>query len=593
MISVKERTYNPDQKRLFVEKVTKYDWHLVNCYSTFHNALQEIIDETFPEVVVIEDSEDVQIANEFNKHYVTIGKKKQDDIKKDAGRDKSLQDPLHLVKEHKIPKPFLTFEPIQEHTVKRIISSLRNNPELCPDAYGFSVELLQAINPQISSILTKLINKSFKDGVFPNELKLAAVLPYEKKHRISGHPNDPTSFRPVSITSVLSKVFEDAVVLQLREHFENNNLFYKGQHGHRNDGSIVSAISAILSVAVSKLKKGESVKFTMYNFGEEYDSVDREILLDKFRRYGVGEKPIKYLESFINERTQFVRRCGCRSDTRNMGTGIPQGLKLTPLLFAVYVNDLPDNVMGSIYTTMYTEEVCFITPYNGNDTSTEEKQVNEDVNKWLRSNLLQVEEANIQRLVIPHITPETIETVNFLSVILSNDLSWSEHIKHLVENKLASVKESIQEKSAIGSPYKQLRDAYLDFHGRMARDTLLWGHSNEANVIFDLQKEMICSFEHRGLSFKSKFMHARVLTLPSLYIRFCLCHAHNSSKLNINMDLEIYRTEPKYTLTELYNALPEAIRKLDQHEFRTSITNLLSKNAICSMEEFLQKCSEL
>ncbi|KAK9695474.1 Reverse transcriptase (RNA-dependent DNA polymerase) [Popillia japonica] len=702
-MTTKKRTYNEEQKKQFIEKVDQYDWGSINCYSAFHTVLHKIMDETFPHVLDVEENQQhIQTANRFNDYYVNIGNTKQANIKKEAEGEESTQDDLYLVGDHSPKEPFLSFEATNEDAVTKIIEQLKTSSDTSPDAYGLTVELLKLISDKVSGTIAKLVNKSFQESIFPEELKLTAILPHEnvsdidhdrddpansrpvgivpvlskifedivvfqlrqyfektnlfaeEQHghrtgrntvsailsmleatvskikeeqstvwsKVSGtiaklvnksfqesifpeelkltailpHENvsdidhdrdDPANSRPVGIVPVLSKIFEDIVVFQLRQYFEKTNLFAEEQHGHRTGRNTVSAILSMLEATVSKIKEEQSVRFTIYDLSEAYNSVDHQILLKKIRLYGVGEEPVKYLDSYLTGRSQFVRRFGCQSDTKYINVGIPQGCKLAPFLFAVYINDLPSTVSGSIRTIMYVDDVAFITPYQEDDLRIAEK-LNEDVNMWLGRNLLQLEANKIQHLLIPHIKPIRIESVKFVNVVLSNDLSWSEHINYLVEHKLASAKQSIQDKASQNVSFDILRDTYInEFHCYFTKDILLWGHSEEANIIFEKQKEVISILQPGEDSIKSKFNFCNVLTVPALYIRSCLLHAHTSSERNIKLDLEIYRIEPKYTVTHLYNALWDEIRAYDKKDFRFKISSMLAKDAIFTVEEYL------
>lgn len=587
-MTTKERTYNEEQKKQFIEKVDQYNWGSINCYSAFHTVLHKIMDETFPHVLDVEENQQhIQTANRFNDYYVNIGNTKQANIKKEAEGEESTQDDLYLVGDHSPKEPFLSFEATNQDAVTKIIEQLKTSSDTSPDAYGLTVELLKLISDKVSGTIAKLVNKSFQESIFPEELKLTAILPHENVSDIDHDRDDPANSRPVAIVPVLSKIFEDIVVFQLRQYFEKTNLFAEEQHGHRTGRNTVSAILSMLEATVSKIKEEQSVRFTIYDLSEAYNSVDHQILLKKIRLYGVGEEPVKYLDSYLTGRSQFVRRFGCQSDTKYINVGIPQGCMLAPFLFAVYINDLPSSVSGSIRTIMYVDDVAFITPYQEDDLRIAEK-LNEDVNMWLGRNLLQLEANKIQHLLIPHIKPIRIESVKFVNVVLSNDLSWSEHINYLVEHKLASAKQSIQDKASQNVSFDILRDTYInEFHCYFTKDILLWGHSEEANIIFEKQKEVISILQPGEDSIKSKFNFCNVLTVPALYIRSCLLHAHTSSERNIKLDLEIYRIEPKYTVTHLYNALWDEIRAYDKKDFRFKISSMLAKDAIFTVEEYL------
>jgi len=191
----------------------------------------------------------------------------------------------------------------------------------------------------LAPYITTIMNASLTSGQFPTVWKHAIVTPLLKKSGLD--ESLPSSFRPVSNLSFLSKILERTVHRQLSSHLLQQNLFPQYQSAYRNGHSTETALLKVFSDIVDAVDAGNLVLLSLLDMSAAFDTVDHEILLERLSRsYGANSHALQWLQSYLTGRTQSVRLAGDTSAPRRVTCGVPQGSVLGPLLFVLYTADI-------------------------------------------------------------------------------------------------------------------------------------------------------------------------------------------------------------------------------------------------------------
>lgn len=488
--------------------------------------------------------------------------------------------------------------------LRDIIDQLNNKKS--KDPFGFTVELIKTIKNLIISPLTKIINQCIHENIFPTVLKRARVTPIHK----GGDLNDISNYRPISILPIFSKIFEKHLAKQISEFFETNNLFSSQQFGFRKGLSTTDGILNLVNIIYEGFEKKKYVASSFCDLSKAFDCVSFDILLEKLKRYNFNLGSIALIQSYLTNRSQTVRVGMLDSVEKNTCIGVPQGSVMGPLLFLIYVNDLPHIDPGSHFT-LFADDTTIST--SGKQQMEAQEMLSLSLSKseqWFAANRLFLNTSKTQSMVFStrEVTvEETNNSVKFLGVHLDQRLQWNYHTE-AVAKKLSSNTFLLRGLAECVTS-ETLRHAYFSLcHSHLRYAILVWGHSTGAMKIFSLQRRAVRIIF--GLSYRadcrSAFISLKILTLPSIFILENLLyvksnftkyythgqvHNHNTrNRMNLVPEyrrLDRCKDGPGCLAVHFHNKIPEDWKALPFNKFKSTVKSFLIGQAFYSINEFL------
>lgn len=587
------------------ENKSKAAWHIIN--KNVKNSTNRQIKELKTNNALVTNKK--EMAHIFNDFFINVPKALNEKLIKHNS------DPSNFHINNEYPSMIIGY--ISKQNILNIVKTLKKSNSSGMD--GISTNIIKASIDYILSPLTYVVNLSLSHGIFPEILKVAKVVPLHKK----GDTNNVENYRPVSLLSTISKILEKVIFISITNFVSDNGILHEAQHGFRKGKSTNSAIYDFLNTLYEKMDSNNKCVGLFLDLSKAFDLVDHALLLIKLDAYGIRGTINNLIKSYISNRSQLVEVDGVQSDKVYINYGVPQGSVLGPLLFLLFVNDLPD-IENSKQLVMFADDNSYLSAKkNISDTILDAQLMLNKFIAWFNQNKLFV---NASKTVFINFTPRlknisesyliknngrTIEQVantKFLGLYLDNSLSWETHIDAICK-KISSSCFALYRLRQISSNNVMLSFYYALIYSRLKYGILFWGCSHHSIRAFRLQKKAVRTIvgASRITSCREIFKKLNLLTLTSLYILETLLFVkQNLDKFNKNNyyhsyntrrgndlclpihTLAIYEKNPAYMGMLMYNKLPPHIKAIDNiKQFKSILRTYLIQQCFYSIEEYL------
>jgi hypothetical protein len=340
----------------------------------------------------------------------------------------------------------LDHEPIEhirilEKDVDDIIKCLDVNKAYGPD--NVSPKLLKEARPSIVKVLTRIFNKSLELAKFPLIWKRANVLPIYKKAETFFTIN----YRPVSLLSILAKVFEKIVFKYLYNYFRTHFLISVWQSGFLPGSSTITQLVELHDQFCKAMNSGKEIRVVFLDISKAFDRVWHKGLLLKLRSCGITGRLLDWLKDYLTDRQQRVIINGEHSEWGNINAGVPQGSVLGPLLFLIFINDIT-HVIEKCKIRLFADDTCLVIEID--DPTVQAIELNNDLEKlreWAelwhvtfsppKSEELLISNKRTQTAHPPLYLGDTpikkVTQHKHLGLTISQNLTWNYHITEICD----------------------------------------------------------------------------------------------------------------------------------------------------------------
>ena len=392
------------------------------------------------------------IANKFNEYFINIGKLTSHSIPRSV---KSFKYYCNI----KNVKSFFV-SPVLASEILDVSKSLRVNASSGVD--DISCKVVKQVIHAIVLPLVHICNLSFVTGKVPLKLKESKVIPVFKNK----DPSKFENYRPISILPCFSKILERLMYNRLYRFLTLNNLLSNSQFGFRSKHSCEHVLIKACERILKSFKDKQFIIGVFLDLSKAFDTMDHSILLTKLKLYGVRGVAYEWFSDYLSNRNQHTYLNNVSSETSNITIGVPQGSILGPLLFLLYINDLPKSSNVLSFYQFADDTSIFYSSNNQNHTFTVLNDELANVSDWLKANKLSLnirktkwvnfnrnpnrgnsinknnENSNSEiydntinvdsNLYIDNNLITQCSSTNFLGVTINKTLTWKDHIDNIL-----------------------------------------------------------------------------------------------------------------------------------------------------------------
>jgi hypothetical protein len=385
----------------------------------------------------IELSNDSEVAEAFAEHYAEQGSSERLFEKPERQLRVTAEEPLSQFRE------------TNEVEINKIIDSLRNNSSTGYD--NISTKLLKSLKNRtnFSGKLVIYINDIFRNGTYPDCMKIGKVIPIYKK----GDRRKRDNYRMITVLPNINKIIEKCMYERLYEYLENKNILNKKQYGFRKKSSTTYAVLNFYNEVYKGLAAGKKVGAIFIDISRAFDSLDHNELIKELEEIGITGNALKLMESYIRDRRIIVQCNNTKSRSRIINAGVPQGSVLGSLLYIIFKNTIfQQNFEGKIQ--LYADDIAIV--YTTSSYREMKRQMIADmllIKEWMYGNKLEINaektkfllfntkntnEITFNRLIVDDEEFSRVDTFELLGMKVDANLNFSDHIQK-VKSKIVPI----------------------------------------------------------------------------------------------------------------------------------------------------------
>lgn len=573
-------------------------WNCVNkiCNKPRQNNKIEKIESQNSEII----TDKTEIANQFNNFFCDIGENLAKNIKKPKNFQENNNWSTHSL---------FHFREATTAEVQKTIHSLK--PNKAPGHDCIKSETLKAISDEITPIITYLINFCFNTGTFPNILKIGEIRPLFKQ----GSKTDINNYRPISLLSSVSKIFEKIIKFRMSSFLDKHNILSDQQFGFRAGKSTEDAILSLTSNIYKSMDKNQPSLCVFIDLTKAFDTVCHKRLIEKLERCGFRGGVLNLLKNYMTDRHQYVAMEDTKSVLRAVTCGVPQGTVLGPVLFTIYINNILQlNSQGKIIS-FADDTVIFYTACNWKSLRNKVEADLWTINKWFQENKLTLNKNKTKFVpftsyvnnlpsfddlkVEKNLIISKVDNIKYLGITIDCHLRWDKHINDLANKIRHLVTRFYFLKTYLD--IKHLKQVYFAlFQSHISYGIAGWGAVRDIylNDLELIQKWVIKVIFNKNRSYSSDLLYteAKILDIRQLYFQqLLMCinrqkikldtitHRHNTRQRDgfavvPPSKKEIYHRSFLYLAPKFYNFLPNHLKAV----IYKKCFKLKVKNWICT-----------
>ena len=499
---------------------------------------------------------------------------------------------------------------ISENGLMKLLQNLKPGKAAGPDK--LKPLLLRELREEIAPIIQIIFDRSLKTGKLPADWMKANIMPVFKK----GDKSLAANYRPISLTCILCKVLEHILASNIVKHLDGQGILYDLQHGFREKRSCETQLIMLIEDLARNASVGKQTDIILLDFSKAFDKVNHSKLLWKLHQYGIRGHVLNWVRAFLGSRSQRVVIEGEESESIPVTSGVPQGSVLGPILFLIYINDLPDEVCSQV--RLFADDTALYLTMESEDSGPTLQSDLDILSMWeTRWDM----EFNPSKCQVVHVAGskrpvkrdyilhgqvlESVTCAKYLGVDISGSLTWNSHIDRItgsanrtlgfvrrnIKTRMSKVRETayntlvrpqLEYASAVWDPHNKNRISQIEQVQRRAARWTVSNFDRKASVTEIVQDLGWRTLDQRRadarLCLFFKILHGLVAVPLPDYIQHSTrisryCHSMTFRQVSTSTDYYKYSFFPLAIVQ--WNALPQSVACLQNLEvFKTTVCKL-------------------